>query len=93
MKKVDESPLHQTNPNQTTRAQHKRLGDTPRLAFTVDEVSTISALGRTTLYSKIGSGELRARKCGKKTLILAEDLRQFLSDLETVQPSSGFAKE
>jgi len=64
-----------------------------KLAFTVSEATEILSISKTTLYAKLGSGELQARKCGKKTLILAEDLRQFLSGLETIQASSSFAKE
>jgi excisionase family DNA binding protein len=93
MKNSYDFPSDATNPDQTAEARHKSPSDTPRLAYTIDEVSKLLTLGRTSLYSRLKSGELRARKCGKRTLILHEDLQQFLSDLDSVQPSSGFAKE
>ena len=93
MNKSVNSPTQTLNSEQAAELQHKRPNNIARLAYTVDEASTISALGRTSLYSRLKSGELPARKCGNRTIILAEDLQRFLSDLETFQTSSGFAKE
>jgi excisionase family DNA binding protein len=45
----------------------------------------MAGIGRTKIYEAISSGELVARKCGKRTLILRTDLQEFLSDLPTVQ--------
>jgi excisionase family DNA binding protein len=50
-------------------------------AFRISEVCAKTGLGRTTLYAAIKSGALRARKCGRRTLILARDLDEWLGTL------------
>jgi excisionase family DNA binding protein len=52
-----------------------------RLAYSVSEACQIAAIGRTTLYSAIGTRKLPARKIGRRTVILAEDLRRFLENM------------
>ncbi|WP_409364851.1 helix-turn-helix domain-containing protein [Bradyrhizobium sp. JYMT SZCCT0428] len=39
----------------------------------------MAGIGRTKLYQAITEGSLKARKCGKRTLVLREDLRGFLA--------------
>ena len=58
----------------------------PALAFTVDEACSVARIGRTALYKAIGTGELVARKYGRKTLILATDLHRFIEGLPTIEP-------
>ena len=53
----------------------------PRLAYSVDETSEVSGLGRTKIYEEIKAKRLIARKCGDRTLILHPDLVKWLSDL------------
>jgi excisionase family DNA binding protein len=50
-------------------------------AYTIAEISQLTGLGRTRLFGEIRSGRLRATKCGRRTLILAEDLEAFLGSL------------
>ncbi len=54
------------------------------IAYTIKEACTASRAGRTTLYGAIRRGELVARKLGKKTLILEDDLRRWIEQLPTV---------
>ena len=43
---------------------------TPPLAYTVEEFAVVAKIGRTRIYAAIKEGKLRARKYGKRTLIL-----------------------
>ena len=53
----------------------------PVLAYTVEDFAASTGLGRTRLYEAIRNRQLRARKYGKRTVILAEDGRAFLAGL------------
>lgn len=51
-------------------------------AFSIPEVCQISSIGRTRVYGEIKAGNLRAKKCGRRTVIRAEDLDAWLDGLE-----------
>ena len=53
----------------------------PPLAHSVEEAATRANCGRTTVYAAIKSGALKARKIGRRTIILEEDLRRWLVSL------------
>lgn len=53
-----------------------------QLSLSIDEASEATGFGRTKLYQAINTGELRARKFGKRTIILKNDLEAFLSSLQ-----------
>jgi hypothetical protein len=56
-----------------------------QLAYTVAGAvqATGGAMTRTGLYREVREGRLQIRKCGRRTMILAEDLRRFLEALPT----------
>lgn len=51
------------------------------LAYSVAEAAKNSGIGRSKIYEAIKSQELRAKKQGRRTLILAQDLAAWLNNL------------
>lgn len=54
------------------------------LAYSIAEACARSGIGRTALYELINTGQLPARKRGRRTLILAEDLQRCLKSLPSI---------
>ena len=49
-----------------------------KLAYSVKEACAVSSLSRTTIYTHIAEGRLRAVKVGGRTVIPAESLRALI---------------
>lgn len=56
-----------------------------RLAYSIEEATEAANTGKTALYEALGSGELSARKRGRRTLILAADLHRWLEKLPPLE--------
>lgn len=49
-----------------------------KIAFSIDEAVKASSVGRSLIYTEIAAGNLRATKIGRRTVILADDLKAWL---------------
>jgi hypothetical protein len=56
--------------------------------LSIKQAMAASGEGRTKLYEEIASGRLKARKAGKRTIILSSDLEEYLQNLPHLIPSS-----
>jgi len=52
-----------------------------KFGFTVEEAVRVAGIGRSKLYEAMRDGLLQARKFGRRTIILREDLLRFLAAL------------
>jgi excisionase family DNA binding protein len=52
-----------------------------KLAYSIAELPELISLGRSQIYEEIRAGRLRTVKAGRRTLVLAEDLRSWLLSL------------
>jgi excisionase family DNA binding protein len=52
-----------------------------KLAYSINEIARLSGLGRTSIYKAIAEGTLVARKAGRRTVVLATDLTEWLNSL------------
>jgi excisionase family DNA binding protein len=50
-------------------------------AYTIEEASRASTVGRVSIYEEINAGKLKARKIGRRTVILHDDLMDWLASL------------
>ena len=60
----------------------------PKLAYSIEEFSDVTGLGRTAIFDAINKGRLRAKKAGRRTLILKEEADRFLQSLPEVSPKA-----
>lgn len=59
--------------------------NTEKLAYSIDDAITVSSVGRSTIYGEIKAGNLRATKIGRRTVILADDLKHWLQSKSQTQ--------
>jgi excisionase family DNA binding protein len=63
---------------------------TDSLGLSVPQAARLAGIGVSTAYEKIQGGELPARKCGRRTIILRRDLEKFLEALPPkTEPSAA----
>lgn len=54
------------------------------LGHSIPEAARISGASRTKLYEEMAAGRLKARKLGRRTIILTSDLAAWLASLPAV---------
>lgn len=69
------------------RTHHSVTGKRPDeglepIAVSIAQACQISGLSRPTIYRCIAAGQLPTRKLGSRTLIIVEELRAFLLNLQ-----------
>lgn len=58
---------------------------TEKLAYSVEAAAKASHVGRTLIYAELKSGRLRAKKIGRRTIITAEALAEWLNALPSMK--------
>jgi excisionase family DNA binding protein len=56
-----------------------------QLLYTIAQCCRMAAIGRTKFYELVASGEIPVRKIGKKTLVAASDLRDWVERLPAIE--------
>ena len=56
-----------------------------RLALNVNEAGVVAGVGRDGIYAAIRAKRLEARKFGRRTVILCDDLEVFLKSLPVLE--------
>lgn len=54
----------------------------------IAQVCVALGIGRTSVYALIRSGQLRAVKIGRRTIVLSEDLERYLGGLRAIEPKA-----
>lgn len=85
-------PVHAAPKSTTpeTAARFETMATTSpvrRAAFTIDETVVMTGVGRDLIYEAIKNGRLVARKLGRRTIIPADALENFIAHLPILELS------
>jgi len=59
------------------------------LSYTIAESVNATGVSRSSIYRALKAGELQARKRGRRTLIMADELRRWLTNLPALDTSDA----
>ncbi|MGH6660981.1 MAG: helix-turn-helix domain-containing protein [Rhodospirillales bacterium] len=62
---------------------------TDAICFTIPAAVAASGIGRSAIYQALADGRLKAKKNGRRTLILKTDLERFLESLPDYGPDQA----
>lgn len=68
-------------PSEAETRNQNRTRAPPIIACDVDEIQIMTSLGRTKVYEAISARQLRAKKFGRRTIVLMSDLQAWLEGL------------
>jgi excisionase family DNA binding protein len=60
-----------------------------QLLYTISQCCQVTAIGRTKFYELVASGEIPVRKIGKRTVVAAADLRDWVERLPASETKGG----
>jgi excisionase family DNA binding protein len=63
----------------------------PKLAYSISDVTKLTGVGRSFIYEQIKAGHLSIRKAGRRTLIFDADLKAWLAGLPEHRSDSHHA--
>lgn len=52
------------------------------VTYDIKTICQLTSLGQTQVYEEIKAGNLKAKKCGRRTLVTAESLAEWLEGLK-----------
>lgn len=55
----------------------------PPLAVSIVDAAAMMGVSRATFYRELSAGRISARKSGKRTLVLVEEIQRWLDNLPT----------
>ena len=61
------------------------FNDKETLAYSIKSGSIAAGVGQTKMREEINAGNLKAKKLGKRTIITADDLREWLNSLPAMR--------
>ena len=61
------------------------------LAYSVKDAMRLISTSRKGFYAAVNSGRLKARKSGKRTIVMASDLQAYLAALPAYEPRKSAA--
>jgi excisionase family DNA binding protein len=73
----------------TSIQEYKMQELSDKLLLSLDEVRTLTGVGRTNLYREIRENRLKARKRGVKTVVAREDLAEWIERLPRMSSRDG----
>jgi hypothetical protein len=68
---------------ETNQCPHSVSVDATVIAYSIDTVPVVAGITRTQVFDAIRTKKLTARKCGRRTIIEAGELRRWISTLPT----------
>ncbi len=71
-----------------TKRHFESRGTLAKISYTIPEAVAASGLSRSAIYLAFKAGSLGARKSGRRTLILADELARYLENLPTAANQS-----